>query len=629
MIHLCLVAALESLLSVIPTAADTSQRDTIATSPEVAIEQVIISAPPSDGSRKAPTQSVSVISQSHINRTMESSLLPTLVERVPSLFVASRSTMGYGISTGAAGGMTLRGVGGSPTSGLLVLVDGTPRQMGLMGHPIADGLLSATAERIEVVRGAASMLHGSAAMGGVINITTRRMKSDGIATEINADYGSYNTLQSALVSRARKQRVEATLAASYNRTDSHRERMGFSSAGGEASLAIDIARAWRMALSGEVLYFDSENPGAVNSPLIDNIAHVLRYATTLSLTNQYGSASGAIHLLFNHGNHNINDGHAPDEEPLDERFHSDDFTVGVALNEEFALWRKAHLTIGGDYRLYGGRTENRNIHTGAVSPIADKQMQQVAAFIAIRQQIARRVELHAGIRHDIMVGVDGEWVPQGGIRIELARGTHLNAVASKGFRYPTIREMYMFPPQNPDLKAERLMNYSVALSHTSKGGKLSIGIELYYIDGDNAIRLERIDNRNIYLNTGEIQNYGIEGEVTWSPLPSLTFTANYSYLHMLHPLVAAPEHKLFCGIDFAKRGWRGSTDVQYIRGLYSSLSPIKREEFVLWNASLAFRACRWCEFYLRGENLLAWRYEINAGYPMPRATFSAGAKLSF
>ena len=69
-------------------------------------------------------------------------MLPLLTEQVPGLFTTSRGIMGYGVSTGAAGGMSLRGIGGSPTAGLLVLIDGHPQYMGLMGHPIADAYQS-------------------------------------------------------------------------------------------------------------------------------------------------------------------------------------------------------------------------------------------------------------------------------------------------------------------------------------------------------------------------------------------------------------------------------------------------------------------------------------------------------
>ena len=88
--------------------------------------------------------------------------------------------MGYGVSDGAAGSMNLRGIGGA--AGMLILIDGHPQYMGLMGHPIADAYQSMLAERVEVLRGPASVLYGSNAMGGVVNIVTRKIQQDGVKT---------------------------------------------------------------------------------------------------------------------------------------------------------------------------------------------------------------------------------------------------------------------------------------------------------------------------------------------------------------------------------------------------------------------------------------------------------------
>ncbi len=54
-----------------------------------------------------------------------------------------------------------------------------------------------------------------------------------------------------------------------------------------------------------------------------------------------------------------------------------------------------------------------------------------------------------------------------GLAFHLPRQAELKAMVSKGFRNPTIREMYMFPPQNPDLKAESLMNYELSFTGSS------------------------------------------------------------------------------------------------------------------------------------------------------------------
>ena len=137
---------------------------------------------------------VSVVGRERIERSREASLLPLLTEQVPGLFTTARGVMGYGVSGGAAGQMSLRGIGGAPqagvpTTGLLVLIDGHPQYMGLMGHPIADACQSMMAERVEVLRGPASVLYGSNAMGGVVNIVTRRQREEGVRTDLNAGYG--------------------------------------------------------------------------------------------------------------------------------------------------------------------------------------------------------------------------------------------------------------------------------------------------------------------------------------------------------------------------------------------------------------------------------------------------------
>ncbi|MDD5821995.1 MAG: TonB-dependent receptor plug domain-containing protein, partial [Prevotella sp.] len=114
---------------------------------------------------------VSVIGRSQLTASYQPSVLPTLSQQVPGLFVTTRGILGYGLSTGAAGTIKMRGVGGS--ADLLVLIDGLPQYAGLYGHPLADTYQTMMADRVEVVGGPASAIYGSNAMGGVVNIVTR------------------------------------------------------------------------------------------------------------------------------------------------------------------------------------------------------------------------------------------------------------------------------------------------------------------------------------------------------------------------------------------------------------------------------------------------------------------------
>ncbi|MDE6864636.1 MAG: TonB-dependent receptor plug domain-containing protein, partial [Alistipes sp.] len=273
--------------------------------------------------RKLPV-SVSVVGRERIANAARSSLLPTLTERVPGLFVTGRGVMGYGVSTGAAGGMTLRGVGGSPTTGMLVLIDGHPQYMGLMGHPIADAYRSNLAEQVEVVRGPASMIYGSNAMGGVVNIVTRKMHDNGVKTDLQAGYGSYNTLQTELTNRIRAGRFTSVVTGSYDRSDGHRRDMGFEQYGGSARLGYEFSKAWSLAANVQLTHFNAQNPGTVSAPLFDNLSHITRGVASASLSNRYEKSSGALSFFYNWGRHRSNDGYSEGEQPLDYRFRSRD-----------------------------------------------------------------------------------------------------------------------------------------------------------------------------------------------------------------------------------------------------------------------------------------------------------------
>ena len=589
----------------------------------LSIDEVVVTGSHIATDRRLLPMTISVLDRTEIESDNRPSLLPTLVEQVPGLFITSRGVMGYGVSTGASGGMSVRGVGGSPTTGVMVLIDGHPQYMGLMGHPIADAYQSMIAERVEVVRGPASVLYGSNAMGGVINIITRKSAERGSHTDLRLGYGSYNTLEAEATNRTNLGRFTSTVTASYNRSDGHRENMDYEQMGGMARLGYDLGREWSISADLNITHFNASNPGSISSPIIDNDSRITRGASSIALRN----AHGALSLFHNWGVHRINDGYSPGGTPLNYRFRSKDAITGAMLYQSFSLFEGNRTMVGVDYRHFGGKALNRYLSGDPDKIIADKTMDNVAAYLDLQQSITSWFTIEAGLRMDYNSHVGTEWVPQGGVSVQLPRNMQIKAMASKGFRFPTIREMYMFPPQNPDLKAERMWNYELSLHQQI--GSVSYGVSLFYIDGENMIRTLPVDGRMMNVNTGQIENLGTEVEVRWRTTKHLTLAANYSYLHMKYPVVAAPEHKLYGGASYNIGRWTLSTDVQMIRGLITQTSPEISENFLLWNVDIGVMVARGCRLYMRGENLLAQSYEINAGYPMPRATVHGGVKLSF
>lgn len=526
------------------------------------------------------SQTVSVVGRAQIESALQPSLLPVLTEQVPGLFVTSRGIMGYGVSTGAAGGISLRGLSGG-TARLMVMIDGHPQYAGIFGHPIADAYQSFLAERVEVLRGPASVLYGSNAMGGVINIVTRKMQEDGVDTHLHAGYGSYNTLETELTNRVRKGRFSSVVSGSYNRTDGHRTDMGFEQYGGYAKLGYEVAEHWNLHGDVNVTHFNASYPGPITAPLLDG-----------------------------------------------------DHMMGVSLYQSSRFFKGNRITFGFDWFRYGGHAWNEYVsgeNAGTSADLVDKQEDELAGYVDLRQDIRSWLTFNAGLRVDHHSRVGTEWVPQVGLAFHLPQTMELKASASKGFRYPILREMYMFPPQNPDLQPESMWNYELAFSQRLMNGRLQYGVNLFFIDGKNLIQTLPNPNGSGMLNqnSGEIENAGVEVQAAYRIDRHWSVDGNYSYLHMKNPVIAAPEHKLYAGTSFSRGRWNVSTGLQYIAGLYTQTDPVVTEDFVLWNLRATFRVNRWLDIWACGENLLAQKYEINAGYPMPRATVMTGINLNF
>ena len=607
--------------------------DSLSVQKKVTIEEVVVTGTRNETDVRHLPMTVSVVNREQIEHRNDPSLLPLLTEYIPGLFTTSRGLMGYGVSGGAAGGMSLRGIGGVPqeglpTTGMLVLIDGHPQYMGLMGHPISDAYQSLLAERVEVLRGPASVLYGSNAMGGVINIVTRKMQQDGIRTHANVGYGSYNTLQSEVTNRIRKGRFTSIVSGSYNRTDGHRKDMEFEQYGGYAKFGYEISDAWNVWADVNLTHFDASNPGEISNPLLDNDQRITRGMTSFALANNYAKTSGTLSFFYNWGKHWINDGYNLGGDPLDYRFHSRDLMLGVSWYQSVQLFEGNRLTVGFDYFHFGGEAWNKTL-AGERDTQADKTQDDVAGYIDFRQNLGDWLTFDVGLRVDHHSQVGTEWVPQVGFSFHLPENSEVKLMASKGFRYPTIREMYMFRPANPDLKPERLWSYELSFAQRLLDGRLSYGVNVFYIDGENLIMRMPIDGRPLNVNTGKIENAGVEAQVAYRIVPAWSVDANYSYLHMDNPVLASPEHKLYVGTAFSKGRWNVSTGLQYVAGLYKELDPEETEDFLLWNVRGSFRVLDGFDVWVKGENLLAQRYEINAGFPMPKATVMAGVNIKF
>ena len=625
------------------------------TADSLALQEVVVTGTRNATDVRHLPMTVTVIGRDMLTAEHQTSVLPTVMREVPGLFVTSRSMMGYGVSGGAAGGISLRGISGGAGQ-MMVLIDGHPQYQGIYGHPISDSYQTMMAERVEVLRGPASVLYGSNAMGGVLNIVTRNagsaVGSGSVATNVTVGAGSYGTVQTEASNRVRSGHFSSTVAAQYNRTDNHRPRMGFEQYGGYLRLGYDLNDHWNTYVDANVTRFNASQPGSTSSPLWDADQWITRGVVSAAIENHYGKTSGALSVYSNFGRHKINDGVGKPDSVNTQLFRSKDALTGVSWYQSAQLFEGNRLTVGIDYmHIYGNayytKTSDGSTITGgkvaAMKQSGKSYRNEIAGYVDFRQDLMDWLTVDVGARIDHHSVTSTEFVPQAGLVVRYSEQDEVKAMVSKGFRNPSMREMYLYPPSNTDLEPERLWNYEV--SWCQHFDDLTYRLNAFYIKGDNMIQTQQVNGKPRNVNTGEIENWGIELEVKYPFGRYINVRANSSYLHMKNKVLAAPEGTGYIGIDWrsparrcgAGRGsvaaaskWFASLGLQRIEDLYTEVGTKEtKEDFWLLSASVTYAATRNVSLWARGENLLAQKYEINLGYPMPRATFMGGVSVDF
>ena len=576
---------------------------------------------------------VTSISNEKLNENYRSSVLPTVMEQTPGLFATSRGVLGYGVSTGAAGNLKVRGVGSGAQ--FLVLIDGQPQYAGLMGHPIPDAYQTLMTEKVEVVRGPASLLYGSNAMGGVMNIVTRQMNEDGCKTSVQLQGGSYGTAQADAVNRFRKGGFSSVVGAQYQRTNGHRANSEFEQFGGYVKLGYDFSEHWKAFADADITHFNASNPGPFYAPLLDNDSRITRGLASVSVSNSYEKTSGTLRAYSDWGHHSIDDGYNVGGTPRTSLYKHDDYIAGITWYQSAHFFKGNTVTLGVDWQHFGGSAWNADKQTGArtylvkdeAGNLVEKQhVDEVGTYVDFRQDIWKWLTVDAGLRVDWHSVTGTELVPQGGLAFHPTRDADIKAMVSKGFRNPIIREMYMFPPATTDLLPESMMNYE--LSYTQRiAGKAHIGANIFYINGKNLINTIRVDGRPKNVNTGDFENWGMELSADYTINKHWSVNGNYSFLRMRTPIVGAPEGKLYIGANYRNEKWTVAAGLQNISGLY--ITADQKENYTLLNATVSYKVLPWMSVFAKGENLLAEQYQTYDGYFMPKATFMGGLALDF
>lgn len=567
---------------------------------------------------------VSVVDSRQLEATGQTQVLSAISGMVPSLFVSQRSIFGFGVSNGGSGHIKLRGVGGDRASAVLMMVDGQPQFAGIYSHHIADFYDKEYVERVEVLRGPGSVLYGSNAMAGTINVITKNAREDGVKTTLQSQYGSYNTWLSSVTNTVRHGRFSSLVSLSYNRTDGTVDNFDFKQADGYGKIGYDFSDKWSAYVDYTLMNFRGNDPiyPTLSNPESTDIyrQNITRGEAAATVINSYGAVSGTARVYYNYGNHFVDD---------PRHFHSKDDRLGLILYENFKPWRGASATVGFDFDSYSGEipVSGGNSHTeGSMSTISRKTIVEYSPYVTLSQMFFDNLlNVNAGLRMANSDKFDSQWIPQFGFSVNPGSAWTLKGNLAMGYRNPSFRELYLYRMANPDLQPEKMMNYELSAAK-SFSRYFSAELTVYYSKGDNMI--QTVDQKN--QNTGRFINKGIELSASSHPLDNLWLTATYSYLDTsLDNLVGAPKDQYYLGVDWKPWKFLGiGADLKGVGGLYVA-ETVRNQNYALLNLKVTWDICRYVSVFTRLENITDARYTINRGYEMPGFTAMGGFKLRF
>ncbi len=393
----------------------------------------------------------------------------------PSAYTVDKKIIGYGVGTEGGGSINIRGQGGKPNTGLLVLINGHPDFMGIFGHPLPDVYGTDDIQQIEILAGPASTVFGSQAMGGIINITTRPDYKKKI--RISVEGGSYGTYNTGLNLAYPFTAGGAFLSGRLQKTDGHAAQTGFESLHLQGGLEYSLGENWKLSAHGRYVPYQFDDPAREgNDPAgLGTYGRIRRGTGELILDNSGKEVHGSTQIYGNWGHHRFYDG-----------FESRDFTYGLSSYQQWKTSDVISLSFGTDLIYYGGKAENELAPPGIVN--SDRHtFNSLGIYTLGFYNGLTNTTFKLGVRYQYHSLLYGNLAPVAGITYSLLPNLRLYGNYQYGFRYPTLNELYLFPPSNPDLRDERIQSIEGGIWYYWSGVN-SLRISYYTNDVENNIQ---------------------------------------------------------------------------------------------------------------------------------------------
>ncbi len=593
------------------------------------LDEVVVTASRIAEKVKDTPVSVTVITREEIEASGAASVIEVL-RGVPGLDIAQ---------TGAFGGGASCFLRGAKSEHTLVMIDGVE-----MNDPISAGrgfdfghLSTAGIERIEIVRGSQGILYGSDAIGGVINIITR--KGEKSAFSMSATEGKHKTKQKMIemsraegpfnynFSAATQDSDGISKAAGGTEEDDYRSTTVLGNFGFTPSENVNI----NLLAHYNEADFDIDDGASDDDPNFTSNSESLALKGEVDMASTSWRKDKIILSLFKikRGNDDGTD----ITEPLD---WSTDWYKGsnmkIAWQENISLSTNP-VDFGFIYGVEYEEEEGESYYhsDGAWGPYTSefkKEKEDNTGYYFQGELKRKNIDLSAGARLDDHSRF-GEKMTYRVSCLSKVEKTQIRASWATGFKAPSLFQLYS-SYGDINLKPDESTGYELSIEQEI-GKRALIGCTYFQNKFKNMVDYDFVTWK--YKNIGRAETDGVETLLHVRPTDNLTFEANYTYTHTEDkatglPLLRRPEYK--SGFNLCYSPKKANINLSWIHiGTRKDIGQITLPSYELVNLNTSYNLTDRFSIFGRVENLFDEEYEEVKGYNTNRRSFYIGAKIGF
>jgi vitamin B12 transporter len=613
--------------------------------------EVVVTATRLETPVKEIASSVTVITRERLEQSKKATVIEALQE------VLGVSIIQNG-PPGAAASVFLRGANSEHT---LILMDGvelndpiSPSRSFDLAHLTLDNI-----ERIEILRGPQSTLYGSDALGGVVNIITKKGQGKP-RFSLSSVAGSYGTIITSAGINGSTERMHYSLGTSYFRSD------GFSAASanyegneekdGYRNLTIWGRLGFRLSDNLDVdlilrtlnTQIDIDNAGGAQGDDPNNVQDynalfIKTQIRNLMLNNRWELKLGLSLVDYDRQHENPTDEtHLLDSE--NGFFKSKLFQIDWQNN--LFLHETNTFTLGIDYQQEQGESEyNSDGVWGPFSSIFPSRRAHVTGFYLQDQiRLANQFFATFGLRLDdhSQFGSAVTYRLAPAFFIE-ATQTKFRATYGTAFKSPSLYQLYapgafLGPIGNAELNPEKSIGWDIGVEQQLLGGKVLLAVTYFYNDYKDLIDFDFLQG---YINIGKAESKGTEILIQARPFDDMSLNATYTRTEAKDKdtdadLLRRPKQKFSASLNYNFQK-KANINLTFIRigeqdDMDFSTFPYTRltlPSYSLLNAAVSFNFASSFQIFCRLDNIFDKEYEMIKGYGTPGFSVYGGVNFTF